>query len=122
MERVAFYAHDIFKSWGKLKRLGPFDLVIVDPPSFQRGSFELSKDYARVVRQLPALLAQEGNVLACLNDPSYGPEYLQNLFLECAPELKFQQRLANPEAFADRDEARALKVLRFQRSEMVLAG
>lgn len=115
MSRVAFFGHDIFKSWGKLKRLGPFDLVIVDPPSFQKGSFELAKDYPRVVRQLPALLAEGGDVLACLNDPDQTPEYLTDLFAEHCPELTFKKRLANPEAFADRDEQRALKVLYFQR-------
>lgn len=115
MSRVAFHAHDIFRSWGKLKRLGPFDLVIVDPPSFQKGSFVLAKDYPRVVRQLPALLAEGGEVLACLNDPDQSTEYLLELFAEQCPELKYKQRLANPETFADRDEERALKVLRFQR-------
>lgn len=115
MGRVAFHAHDIFRSWGKLKRLGPFDLVIIDPPSYQPGSFVLAKDYARVVRQLPALLTEDGDVLACLNDPDQSPEYLQELFVEHCPELGFKGRLANPEAFADRDEQRSLKVLHFQR-------
>ncbi|WP_258317723.1 class I SAM-dependent methyltransferase, partial [Escherichia coli] len=32
-----FLAHDIFHSWGKLKRLGPYGLVIADPPSYQKG-------------------------------------------------------------------------------------
>lgn len=116
MNRVAFYAHDIFKSWGKLKRLGPFDLVIVDPPSFQKGSFELAKDYPRVVRQLSALLTEQGGVLACLNDPNQTIEYLTGLFAEYCPEMTFKSRLANPQAFADRDEQRAVKVLYFQRS------
>ena len=115
MSCVDFHGHDIFKSWGKLKRLGPFDLVIVDPPSFQKGSFELAKDYPRVARQLPALLAEGGSVLACLNDPDQAPEYLTELCAEHCPELGFKQRLMNPEAFADRDEQRSLKVLYFQR-------
>ncbi|HOB96499.1 MAG TPA: class I SAM-dependent methyltransferase, partial [Aquabacterium sp.] len=36
---ASFLAHDIFNSWGKLTRGGPYDLVICDPPSFQKGSF-----------------------------------------------------------------------------------
>lgn len=114
MNRVTFLGHDIFKSWGKLKRLGPFDLVIVDPPSYQKGSFVLAKDYARVAKQLPALLADKGEVLACLNDPDQSPEYLVKLFAEHCPELSFQQRLPNPAAFADRDENRSLKVMLFK--------
>jgi 23S rRNA (cytosine1962-C5)-methyltransferase len=30
--------------------------VIIDPPSFQKGSFLLTKDYQRVLRRLPELL------------------------------------------------------------------
>lgn len=116
MKRVTFLGHDIFKSWGKLKRLGPFDLVIVDPPSYQKGSFVLAKDYVRVVRQLPALLNENAGVLACLNDPDQTPEYLLDLFAEHCPELTFMERLDNPKAFSDSDEQRSLKVMYFQRS------
>jgi len=115
MSRVAFHGHDIFKSWGKLKRLGPFDLVIIDPPSYQKGSFVLAKDYARVARQIPALLNENADVLACLNDPDQAPKYLLDLFTEHCPALVFKERLLNPEGFADRDEQRSLKVLYFQR-------
>ena len=115
MDRVTFHAHDIFKSWGKLKRLGPFDLIIIDPPSYQKGSFELAKDYVRVVRQLPALLAKKGEVLACLNDPDQPSEYLLEMFAEQCPELKFTKRLNNPSAFADVDERKSLKVMQFTR-------
>jgi len=114
MKRVTFLGHDIFKSWGKLKRLGPFDMVIIDPPSYQKGSFVLAKDYARVARQIPSLLNENEDVLACLNDPDQTPEYLLDLFAEHCSELKFIERLENPKAFADRDEQRSLKVMYFQ--------
>jgi 23S rRNA (cytosine1962-C5)-methyltransferase len=50
---ASFLAHDIFSSWGKITRSGPYDLVIVDPPSYQKGSFVATKDYARLMRRLP---------------------------------------------------------------------
>ena len=28
-------AHDLFKSWAKLKRGAPYDLIVIDPPSNQ---------------------------------------------------------------------------------------
>ncbi len=34
----------------------PYGLVIVDPPSYQKGSFVATKDYARLMRRLPDLL------------------------------------------------------------------
>lgn len=110
-----FLAHDIFNSWGKLTRGGPCDLVICDPPSFQKGSFVATKDYARLARRLPALLAPGGQALLCLNAPELGLDFLRGVVAENAPELAFVERVANPAAFADVSEERALKVLAFAR-------
>ncbi len=108
---VSFLAHDLFSSWGKVGRAGPYDLVIVDPPSFQKGSFVATKDYARLMHRLPDLLAPGGHVLLCLNAPELGPAFLREQMAELAPTLRFVERVANPPVFADVDEDRALKVL-----------
>lgn len=111
-----FLAHDLFKSWGKVKRLGPYDIVVADPPSYQKGSFVATKDYARVVRRLPELLAPGGQALLCLNAPEIPPDFLVDLVAAEAPDLHFEERLQNPVAFADALPERALKVMRFRRS------
>ncbi|KRD55643.1 SAM-dependent methyltransferase [Acidovorax sp. Root275] len=108
---ASFLAHDIFSSWGKITRSGPYGLVIVDPPSYQKGSFVATKDYARLMRRLPDLLAPGGHALLCLNAPELGVGFLQEQMQELAPELQFVERVANPAAFADVDPERALKVL-----------
>ena len=108
---AGFLGHDIFKSWGRIGREGPYALVIIDPPSFQKGSFVATKDYARLVRRLPDLLAPGGHALLCLNAPELGPAFLQDLVQAQAPALQFVQRLPNPPAFADAAPERALKVL-----------
>ncbi|MDI3380952.1 class I SAM-dependent methyltransferase [Xenophilus aerolatus] len=108
---ASFLGHDIFKSWGRIGREGPYALAIVDPPSFQKGSFVATKDYARIVRRLPDLLAPGGHAMLCLNAPELGPEFLQALVQAEAPALRFALRLANPPAFADAAPERALKVL-----------
>ena len=108
---ASFAAHDIFSSWGKITRGGLYDLIVVDPPSYQKGSFIATKDYARLMRRLPDLLAPEGQVLLCLNAPELGTAFLQEQMTEIAPELKFMQRLANPPVFADVNEECSLKVL-----------
>ena len=108
---ASFLAHDIFSSWGKITRSGPYGLVIVDPPSYQKGSFVATKDYARLMRRLPDLLAPGGHALLCLNAPELGVDFLQSQMQELAPELQFVERVANPAVFADVDEGRALKVL-----------
>jgi 23S rRNA (cytosine1962-C5)-methyltransferase len=109
-----FLAHDIFNSWGKLTRGGPYDLVICDPPSFQKGSFVATKDYARLARRLPTLLAPGGLALLCLNAPELGVEFLRAVVAEGAPELAFVGRVPNPAAFGDVSQDRALKVLAYR--------
>ncbi|HEX5311997.1 class I SAM-dependent methyltransferase [Aquabacterium sp.] len=112
-----FLAHDIFNSWGKITRQGPYGLIILDPPSYQKGSFVATKDYARLVRRLPELLAPGGHALICLNSPKLGMPFLQDVVQAEAPELVFTQRLPNPPSFADASIERALKVLVYQRPE-----
>jgi 23S rRNA (cytosine1962-C5)-methyltransferase len=111
---ATFLMHDIFKTWGKITRSGPYGLVIVDPPSYQKGSFIATKDYAKLMRRLPELLAPGGFALLCLNAPELGLDFLQDQMQELAPELKFVERVANPAAFADVSPERSLKVLAYQ--------
>ncbi|PAU39461.1 methyltransferase [Vibrio coralliilyticus] len=114
LNQVKFLAYDIFKSWGKIKRSGPYDLVVIDPPSFQKGSFALTKDYKRILRRLPELLTDKGEVLACVNSPQVSSDFLIESMKEEAPELSFVQRLDNPPEFADVDSEAALKVMLFR--------
>ncbi|MFG6467458.1 class I SAM-dependent methyltransferase [Roseateles sp. BYS87W] len=109
-----FLAHDIFNSWGKLTRGGPYDLVVCDPPSFQKGSFVATKDYARLAKRLPALLAPGGLALLCLNAPELTEDFLRQVVAEQAPELTCVGRVANPAVFEDVSPDRSLKVLAYR--------
>lgn len=114
LAHIEFLGHELFRSWGKVRRLGPYDLVIIDPPSFQRGSFVLSSDYRKVLRKLPELLNAGGQVLACVNDPAVGSDFLIEGMAAEAPGLRFVERLANPPEFPDAEAEGGLKVLLFQ--------
>lgn len=106
-----FLAHDLFSSWGKVTRMGPYDLVIADPPSYQKGSFVAVKDWPRLLRRLPDLLKPGGRALLCLNAPEMPEAFLRDHLAAEAPDLVIEQRLPNPAAFADVSPDRALKVL-----------
>ena len=114
LSKVTFLGHDLFKSWAKVTHSGPYDLVIIDPPSFQKGSFLLTKDYQRVLRRLPDLLTSQGTVLACMNDPAFGEDFLIDGVTREAPGLRFVERLANPPEFPDIDAQSGLKALVFR--------
>ncbi|MGF1755853.1 class I SAM-dependent methyltransferase [Vibrio makurazakiensis] len=116
MRSVNFLGYDIFKSWGKIKKGGPYDLVIIDPPSFQKGSFALTKDYKKILRRLPELLTEGGEVLACVNSPMVSPNFLVETMVEEAPTVEYQERLENPPEFVDVDLDSSLKVLKFKLS------
>jgi 23S rRNA (cytosine1962-C5)-methyltransferase len=85
--------------------------VILDPPSYQKGSFVATKDYTRLIRRLPDLVDVGGHALLCLNAPELGMAFLQQQMQELAPELTYIERVANPAVFADRSAERSLKVL-----------
>lgn len=108
---ASFLSHDIFSTWGKITRGGPYDLIVVDPPSYQKGSFVATKDYARLMRRLPDLLVQDGHAMLCLNAPELGMAFLQDQMRELAPELEYVERVENPAVFADVSSDRSLKVL-----------
>lgn len=116
MEKVKFLSHDLFRSWGKLKREGPYDLVVIDPPSFQKGSFVATSDYRKVLRRLPELTQDNAEVLLCLNSPQLDSQFLIDLVEENCPEFMFVERIENPEDFPDQDAEQALKVLLFRKA------
>lgn len=108
---ASFLAHDIFSTWGKITRGGPYHLIIIDPPSYQKGSFVATKDYAKLMRRLPDLLRPGGHALLCLNAPELGLAFLQDQMQALAPELQFVERVQNPAVFADVSPECSLKVL-----------
>ncbi len=114
MSRVKFFSHNIFNSWGKIKRYGAYDLIIVDPPSFQKGSFVLTKDYQRLIKRLPELALDNADVMLCLNSPEVDSSFLLALVAEHCPQLRFVHRLDNHLNFPEKNPQKSLKVLLFK--------
>lgn len=109
-----FYALDILKSWGRIKKRGPFDIIVIDPPSYQRGSFIASRDYAKVVRRIPELAAPGALVLACLNAPELQEEFLREQFRNHCPEATFKESLRQDPVFYSQDQQQPLKMLVYE--------
>ena len=110
-QRVSYLPHNLFKSWGGLKRRGPYDLIVVDPPSFQPGSFEAAKDYRRVLRRMGDLASPDGgDLLACVNAPELDETFLPDLVREECPWLSYRERLPEHPEFCDRERSRGLKL------------
>lgn len=114
-KNVEFMPYNILKSWNRIKKAGPYDLIIIDPPSFQKGSFAATKDYEKIIKRLNELGNKECTVLACLNAPELDTYFIKNLFEENAPEFQFEKRLKNLDTFPCNNEEKTLKNLIFKR-------
>ena len=67
----------------------------------------------KILRKLPELLNGGGQVLACVNDPDIGADFLIQGMAAEAPQLRFEQRLENPPEFPDISPESGLKALLF---------
>lgn len=101
--RVGYLPHELFKSFGKLTRLGPFDLVICDPPATQGESFSAERHWPKLLRRLPELLAPGGEFLACRNGPGLPPGLIENLIASLLPTAELLGRRMPGEDFPEVD-------------------
>ena len=114
-KKVQFMPYNILKSWSRIRKAGPYDLIIIDPPSFQKGSFAATSDYEKIIRRLHEFAAEECIVLSALNAPELDTSFIKTLFSENAPEFRYIERLDNLENFPANDEERSLKNLIFKK-------
>ena len=114
-KKVKFMPYDILKSWSRIKKEGPYDIIIIDPPTLQKGSFEATKDYEKIIKKLDQLANEKCVVLACLNAPEIPSAFIKDIFKEFASDFVFEKRLENPETFVVIDDEKALKNLIFKR-------
>ncbi|GHD16663.1 S-adenosylmethionine-dependent methyltransferase [Halioglobus japonicus] len=105
---------DVFRSTRNLEDLGPYDLVISDPPSRQKRSFEADKDYARLLQQLAPMLAPGAEILACLNAPYLGAAFLPELFEAHLKSCEYVEHLPQREDFPEKDLDCCLKMQAFR--------
>ncbi|MCF6251305.1 MAG: class I SAM-dependent methyltransferase [Methylococcaceae bacterium] len=113
LEQVRFEKLNIFKSFGRLKKRGPFDLLICDPPTFQKGSVDIIRDYPKILRRLDEFMAAGSTLLLCLNAPEIGRDFLIKHMAELAPQYTLMEEIKPPEVYAE-VEGKGLKVLYFK--------
>ena len=85
IRRASFLPLELFRSFGRLRKLTRFELLICDPPAYQGKSFKAERDWPKLLRKLPQILAPKAEILACLNAPHLPPEFLLRLFSELLP-------------------------------------
>jgi 23S rRNA (cytosine1962-C5)-methyltransferase len=112
--KVKFDAVDIFKSFGRIKKHGPYDLLICDPPSFQKGSVDIKRDYKKIIRRIPEFMHAESVLMLCLNSPDLDSEFLKQTVKEGCSNCQYLTEIAAPEVFVELMEGKGLKILIFK--------
>ena len=114
LDAVRFEKINIFKSFSRLKKRGPFDLLICDPPTLQKGSVDIIKDYPKIFRRLDEFMAPNGKLLLCLNAPELGRDFLIKNMAELAPNYQLEEEIKPPEVYVDVED-KGLTVMCFKR-------
>lgn len=114
IDAVQFEKLDILKSFSRFEKRGPFDLLICDPPTFQKGSFDVEKDYRKILARLNRFMAPQSCLLLCLNAPELGKDFLLETMQTVAPEFSHQLDISAPPVFIDA-QGKGLTTMVFQR-------
>ncbi len=107
---VQFEAVDLFKSFGRVRKHGPYDLVICDPPAFQKGSVNIERDYKKIIRRLPEFAADQALVMLCLNSPDLDDSFLTETVAEYCPQCEFVEQIKAPLVFKEAVSGKGLKI------------
>tara|TARA_R110001606_G_scaffold395664_1_gene568336 strand:- start:15159 stop:16112 length:954 start_codon:yes stop_codon:yes gene_type:complete len=109
--KVKFDSLDIFKSFGRIKKNGPYDLLICDPPSFQKGSVDIKRDYKKIIRRIPEFMNPNSLLMLCLNSPDLDGEFLKQTVADECADCHYLSEILPPVIFKNAVEKQGLKIL-----------
>jgi 23S rRNA (cytosine1962-C5)-methyltransferase len=108
LEQVRFEKLNIFKSFGRLKKRGPFDLLICDPPTLQKGSVDIERDYPKIMRRLDEFMAPGASLMMCINAPDLNGKSSRDFLFEQmqthAPKYHFVEEIKAPAVFVEAED------------------
>lgn len=112
--KVKFEAIDIFKSFGRIKKYGPYDVLICDPPSFQKGSIDIKRDYKKIIRRIPEFMNDGSLLMLCLNSPDLDAEFLKKTVKNECADCRYITEIKPSEVFVEAKQGKGLKVLIYE--------
>ncbi len=115
MKNVRFLSYDIMKSWNNIFKHGPYDIVVIDPPTNQGESFKVERDYYKIIKRLKEMTNPGASIMACLNSPYLTGQFLKDIFKEHAPEFQFQEIIYSAFSPMETNPEEGLKILIFKK-------
>lgn len=86
LRSASFLAMECFKSQSKLRKHGPYDLIVCDPPASQGKSFNAQQHWPKLLKRVVDLVTPQGELLLCMNGPVRPSESLDALIEEYFPQ------------------------------------
>lgn len=112
--QASFYKRDILKSAKQFSSLGPFDLIITDPPPYQKKAFRGWQDYKKLLSWCRNCLNENGTILASLNNPQATLEEFENKLRESFPEARSLNPIESSFEIKEQDKSKGLKLIAVQ--------
>jgi len=112
--RVIFQGIDIFKSFSRIKKYGPYNLLVCDPPSLQKGSVNIRRDYKKIIRRVPEFMNPGSQLLLCLNSPDLSEQFLLDTVAAESLDCRYIEAIPTPAVFKEAISGKGLKVLLFE--------
>ena len=106
--------HNLFKSWGRIQQFGRYELLLIDPPTRQKGSFSAEKDYAAVLKKLHKLCEPGADIIATVNSPYLSGDYLPSLMQRYQSNIRLIGEMEASPEFVDKYPERGLKIFHFR--------
>ena len=117
LDSIRFDKLNILKSFGRIKKHGPYDLIICDPPTLQKGSFDIVRDYPKMIRRFVEFLSKNGVLYLCINTPHIGEltgkVFLVNIMKENAPDFSLIDEIRPPKVYKETQD-KGTKILIFR--------
>ncbi len=117
---VCYLNHNILKSFGKIEKKGPYDLIVIDPPPSQGTSFSLERDYGKLLRRTSTFLGEKGEVLACLNSHTLDFDWFKSFLKENLGEYELLKEMGACDDFPEKNPQYGLKIIHLRLDSSVL--
>ncbi|KZY46113.1 MULTISPECIES: class I SAM-dependent methyltransferase [unclassified Oleiphilus] len=109
--KANFVKRDILKSRKQFSSYGPFDLIITDPPPYQKKAFRGWQDYKRLLGWCKDCLNENGTLLVSLNNPHVTHQQFKDELGDCFPETKEMTIIDSCAEIKENDPSKGLKLI-----------
>ena len=109
--KSAFYKRDILKSAQQYSKMGPYDLIVIDPPPYQKKSFRGWQDYEKLLNRCRACLTEQGCLFVCLNNPQVTSQEFIAKLQAMFPDAKKIENVATAPEIKEENTDKGLKTV-----------